>query len=377
MSRPVSLPLLLVVTTLLIEPLSAEEVPRFVAQRSAVQVLAASADTPDSPYLAFPAVLDLGDEVLVSYKHGRSHARDLGATLDWLRLDKAGSRTLAQGTLAEVPGEIMQMGEWARFPNGDIANYIDAQNQGVLRSGLRAVRSTDGGRSFGPVQRVGAVDGVEYGYAFDAITRGETTWMMVMTFTNLSGGKPVYQTSSQPGSVDVIRSDDNGRSWHFVRSITQELGGAPINESAFVADGEGFIVTARGYDGRHWLLRTDAQFQRLAQIEWNAAYSFIHSHLGRPRLFERDGAWYLLGRNPIRGTATQLALFRFHPDTLAISRYVVLDTTDGQPAGDSYYAQPFWQDREGSTRFQVITYKQQQGPGPDIVRLEFDWTEVR
>lgn len=65
----------------------------------------------------------------------------------------------------------------------------------------------DGGRSFGPVQRVGLVDGVEYGYAFDAISRNRSTWMLVMTFANLPGGKLVDKYSSQPGSVDVIRSD--------------------------------------------------------------------------------------------------------------------------------------------------------------------------
>jgi hypothetical protein len=344
-----------------------------------VHVVAASAAMPDRPYLAFPAVLDLGSEVLISFKRGRSHAADPNATLGLLRLDKVSGRVLAQGTLAALPGEIMQMGEWVRFPNGDIANYIDAQDgaQAPLRSGLCVVRSHDGGNTFGPVKRVGLVDGVQYGYAFDATIRGNTTWLLAMTFANLPGGKLVYDTRSRPGSVDVIRSDDNGGTWHFVRSITNELEGAPVNESAFVAHGDGYLITARGYDGRQWLLRADSEFKAVVRTDLNAACEFITSHIGRPRLLQRDGSYYLLGRNwPAKGVM-QLALFRFDPDTLTILRHVVLDNAEGNPVADGYYAQPYWQESGGRMRFQVITFKRGAAKTPDIIRLAFDWEEVR
>ncbi len=251
---------------------AAGEVSTSVAKPLAVEIIAASAETPDRLYLAFPAVVDLGAEVLVSFKRGRLHAGDLDARLEWLCYDKKSGRTLPQGTLAAIEGEIMQMGEWVRFPNGDIANYVDAQKPKSLRTGLAVVRSTDSGRTFGKIERVGLVDGVEYGYAFDSISRNGSTWMLVMTFANLPGGKLVYQSASQPGSVDVIRSDDNGHTWRFVRSLTHELGSVPINESAFIPHSEGFLIASRGYDGRQWLFRTDADFKVVAKTDLRGAH---------------------------------------------------------------------------------------------------------
>lgn len=327
-------------------------------------------------YLAFPTLIELGDEVLVSYKRGKSHGADTGATQELMRLDKATGKVLATGTLASVPGEIMQMGEWVRFANGDVANYIDAQAaKGSLRTGLAVVRSNNGGKTFGPVRRVGVIDGVEYGYAFDSITRGPTTWMLVMTFANLTGGKLVFKKASQPGSVDVIRSDDNGLTWRFVRSITAELGGVPINESALMPHGEGFIVTARGYDDRQWLLRTDAAFKVLQKVELNAVHDFITSHIGRPRLFARDGGYYLLGRNWIEKGVMQLALFKFDPETLAITKHTVLDNAEKQRVADGYYAQAYW--TENNRRLHIITYKRGAEKNASIVKLELDWEAVK
>jgi hypothetical protein len=43
-----------------------------VPQHKKTHVLLEKAKLPDKPYLAFPALIDLGSDVLVSYKHGRS-----------------------------------------------------------------------------------------------------------------------------------------------------------------------------------------------------------------------------------------------------------------------------------------------------------------
>ena len=191
------------------------------------------------------------------------------------------------------------------------------------------------------------VDGVEYGYAFEAITRGQSTWMLAMTFGNLAGGTKAFTTSTQPGAVDVIRTEDNGKTWHFVRSITTELGGAPINESSFAADGDGFLIAARGYEKSQWLLRTDGDFKLVRKVDLAATATPIKGKIGRPRLFTRDGGWYMVCRDnlgpgvsdPATGKSASpmdLSLFKFDPQTLEITRQVLLDNAERSHVADDH-----------------------------------------
>ncbi|MDA3926471.1 MAG: sialidase family protein [Kiritimatiellae bacterium] len=342
-----------------------------------VHVLQDSASFSDRSYLAFPALIDLGIDILVSYKRGKTHAQDPDASLDMIRIGKTGEATSC-GSIAAVDGEIMQMGEWVRFSDGTIANYIDVQKKGSpSRVGLKAVRSTDGGKTFGAVKRVGVIDGVEYGYAFEAITKGKTTWMLVMTFNNLEGGKYPFKRPRLAGSVDVIRSEDNGSSWHFVRSITRELNNAPINESSFAICSDGFIVAARGYDKKQWLMRTDSEFKIKHKVNVTKKNEFITSYVGRPRVFQRDSGWYLLGRNFVAPkTPMRLSMFKFDPETLTVTKHVLLDNDTGEKVADGYYAMPYWRKAEDKTEFNVVTYKRN-AEIKGIIRLAFDWNEVR
>jgi hypothetical protein len=219
--------------------------------------------------------------------------------------------------------------------------------------------------------------------------------MLVMTFANLPGGKSVYKGRPAAGAVDVIRSDDNGRTWRLAGNITSELGNAPINESSFIRHGKGFLVTARGYDNRQWLAEFDGNFKLKRKVDLTAEYTFIESYIGRPRLFARDGHVYLLGRNfcatassantpqpePLTGGSKKhpmrLSLFRVDPASLAITRHVLLDNSASESVSDGYYAMPYWRERDGHTHLNVVTYKKSGGRGPDILRLEYDWEEIR
>lgn len=302
------------------------------------------------------------------------------------------------------PNLIFQDGEFVQFENGDIALYIDVQGQGedardrgIARQGLLEYRSSDHGKSFQEVGKLGLIDGVEYGYVFQGVTDGPTTWMLAMRFSNLPGGNVVDKRWPHAGSVDVVRTDDNGRTWHFVKNLSREFGHIPINESSFMRSGDGFIVATRGYDNRQWLQTTDRNFNLKHQVDLTATYPFIRSYVGRPRVFARDGGCYLMGRNwdkpphnvgSVLGhgqpwtrqpgtTPMKLSLFRFDPVSLAITKRVILDNAEEENVIDGYYAVPYWQARQGRTYFNVITYKCVIGRNPDILRLEFDWDEVR
>lgn len=357
-----------------------------VAPREAERVLvAAKAQPAEFRYAAFPSLLQTGpDEVWIAYKVGRSHATDAGAAIEIVQhVLSTGKTTLLQRLAAPAP-KLYQMGELVRFPDGSIGLYIDVQSVGWdgrhYRAGAETFRWNPARRAFDGPSELGAIDGVLYGYPLDFVSEGPTTWQLVMAFGyHLPGGR---------WSVDAVRSDDNGRSWRFVRNLTEEFGGIRANESAFVRHGDGFIVTTRGYDRIERLHRTSRDFRVQHQVELTGAHPFLNSYIGRPRLFVRDGQGYLLGRNWTRpaGTAAdkasgpsemQLCLFRFDPETLALTSCVILDNADHRRVTDGYYAVVAFSGEREATRLHVITYKALNGAPPDIVRFDYRWTEVK
>ena len=344
-----------------------------------LRVIASAKDGELRRYLAFPALVDLESEVLVSFKRGRSHANDTGAGLDIVRL-RGGRREPSeiQG-IARLDDGIMQMGEWIKFPNGDIASFIDAQKEPrATRIGLRSVRSIKGGKVFEKIQRVGLVGGVEYGYAFDSLVKNGETLVLVMRFANLAGGKSVVPARPHAGSVDVIRSKDNGASWEFVKDLSHEFGDIPINESAFIEHSSGFLVTTRGYDGHQRLHRVDADFSVLKHVDLTEESPFVEREIGRPRLIFRDGNYYLLGRNwTNRDQPMQLCWLRVDPDSLRIVSAVVLDNESGENVTDGYYADVYFRETNGRTLAHVVTYKGLNREPPEIIELTFDWSELR
>jgi hypothetical protein len=130
---------------------------------------------------------------------------------------------------------------------------------------------------------------------------------------------------------------------------------------------------------------TDHEFVPKKQVDLTSTYPFVRSMMGRPRVFEKDGRFYLLGRNwtePMTARTDgnkqmKLSLFRFDPETLAITRHVVLDNAEEEIVRDGYYAAPYWHNRGGREFLNIITYKAARDRFPDIVRFEFDWDEVK
>jgi hypothetical protein len=293
----------------------------------------------------------------------------------------------------------LQNGEFVRFGNGDIACYIDAQKNSrepnsseATRLGLIEFRSSDGGRTFRDVGRVGPVEGVEYGYVFEAITEGRTTWMLAMTFANLPGGESVVASRPKAGAVAVLRTDDNGKTWRRTKDLTATFQ-SPLNESSFMRYKDGFIFACRPYTDEQLLIVTDGEFNTRRRVDLVQRYDFVAKGMGRPRLFERDGKYYLLGRNTLKPGAVllgrpptpesdaanrmRLSLVRFDPESLVVDKHVLLDNAENQRVVSAYYATPYWQSRKGRTYLNIITYKQLFGRMPDIVRFEYEWDEVK
>lgn len=321
-------------------------------------------------YLAFPAITPSGDnEIMISHKRGQAHVNDLGAVLEILRFDLESGRSLQEPIQLAIPNEAMQMGEWVRFPDETLGTYIDAltvDEEGKhIRTGLVGSISRDNGKSFGPLERVGIIDGVEYGYLFDTVTVGQRLYALIMTFEYLAGGRR---------SVDALYTDDNGETWHFIKNLSQEFGDIRINESSLIRYQDGFLITTRGYDSMQRLHQVDMEFNLINETNITEQTPSISSYIGRPRLFSLHGKYFLIGRNwraPDRRIPMELALLRFDPVRLEVEKHFVLDNAEQGEVTDGYYPCPMLVDTGGRTMLNVFDYRALFGNSPDIVRLQF------
>lgn len=352
----------------------------FIPRYQAKQIIVASSQEESPNYFAFPSVLRVApDKILISFKRGTRHGADQEAGLEMVLFNTKDNKIIQREKLSIDAGIIHQMGEWVRFPNGTIKLYIDAQHSGHdkdnYRTGLREISLKKSGAGFtaSASKLSPTVDGREYGYVFDYIVSGNTTYLLVMGFGYRPGGK---------WSVDVIESKDNGKSWRLVRDLTEELGGHKINESAFIPWEDGYIVTTREYGPNQRIYKLDKDFKLLKEHNLSESNEFIENHLGRPRLFERDGQLYLVGRNwrttsEAQGRQMELGLFRIDPGTLDVTKWVVADNADRAKISDGHYAVPYFAERDGTVFLNLIDYRGVNGQHPDIVRHEFLWDEVK
>jgi hypothetical protein len=322
-------------------------------------------------YLGFPAIAPSGDqEIMLSYKRGTDHGWDPGAQLEIIRFDLQSGQAIQDPIQLGIADRIMEMGEWVRFPDGTLGTYIDAQktdnDRNAIRIGLRGAISLDNGKSFGPLERVGVIDGVEYGYLFNSAIVGKRLYALIMTFEYLAGGRR---------SVDALYTDDNGASWYFIRNLSEEFGDIRINESSLIPYKKGFLVATRGYDNLARIHQVDMDFNLIQEANITENNTSMSSYIGRPRLFSYDGAYFLIGRNwpaPNRELPMELALIRFDPETLTVEKHYVLDNEEQGDVTDGYYTCPILVDTGERTFLNVFTYKALFGNSPDILRLQFD-----
>lgn len=362
----------LALALVLCPPLLANPTPTVPAYRIE-ETIVSYRGTGTMDYLGFPAIVPSGeDEIMLSYKRGMDHGWDPGAVLEIIRFDLKSGKAIQEPIQLGIPDRIMEMGEWVRFPDGTLGTYIDAQRTNdqrqAIRIGLRGAISRDNGQSFGPLERVGVIDGVEYGYLFNSTIVGQRLYALIMTFEYLAGGRR---------SVDALYTDDNGTSWHFLRNLSEEFGNIRINESSLIPYKDGFIVATRGYDNIQRLHQVDKEFNLLRQTNLTEETPTVGSHIGRPRLFTYAGKHFLIGRNwrnVDRSIPMELALLRFDPETFKVEEHFVLDNDAQGNVTDGYYTCPIILDTGDRKWLNVFTYKGLFGNSPDILRLQFDST---
>lgn len=361
-------------------------VEKYVPVYTAEQLLI---DGDKNTYLAFPTTLKLSDDtVLIAYKASTAH-KDAKADLDMIVYNPATKQVVRKTTIDATAGEAAQDPELIRMPNGDLVIYLDVQRvtgNGQQRYGIKELRSVDNGVTWsvlsadGTYQSTTQVEkhgyrvlrddrGITYGYAFDAVNVDGTVYMLAMSFPEFA---------LDPGrSVHVIKSCDNGTTWTHVKNLTAMLGIA-VNESTLTICDGGFIIhSRRDPDGgtRGVSFRTDREFNLLAREEYLNEEALIRT-THRPKLFVENGRYYLMGRN-VLPDATSLGLYEIDPITLAPLNYVELKKLSDRGIGESFYAEYYLQQENGSSYFNVITYEDSRHKGhPDIVRYEYAWEEL-
>ncbi len=332
-------------------------------------------DVKDRPYLAFPTVLQTHQDILVSIKRGTKHGGDIQADFDLLRLEPVHHTVLSHQTLGSIPSRIFQLTVPLMLPNGHIHFYTDLQHTGIdrrnYRSGMHYAISTDGGQTVGSWKKLPLIGGVEYGYPFDFIIEGKTVYMLAMSF----GYRP-----GDLWSVAVLRSTDDAKTWKFVKNISKELGGAAINESAFIRTEGGFLVVTRGYpEQQTQISRFDENFS-LVTTKNLTGTGELERLIGWPRIFRKDGSIYILGRIFVpKVPHFQLGLIRLNDKSLAIEQKTILDNENGDlPVKDGYYAGYYWTEKDGATWFNTITYRSLKNEDfPDIIAISFPWNEIK
>ncbi|EAQ78565.1 sialidase family protein [Blastopirellula marina] len=380
---------LLATLTCYAQPVSAQIPSKSPAALSEQKVLDSKsfAAAKENAYLAFPALTETrGGDILISYKRGRRHSQDNGAPLEIVRFDPIQNRVKSRQILGSDPQLIYQMGEWIRFPSGRIGSFVDmqkiAKDKGQNRHhrvGVYYAVSDDEGKTFTEMKPWGPIDGVEYGYVFDAVESSEKTYVLAMTFPELSARNSMFDDQGKRiyGTVAVLSYDEEKDVWSHIRDLNQAFGDILINESCLIESGDGFLVGTRGYDGKFRLHRVDRNFQEQKSNDLTTQYAEFESHLGRPRFIRKDGDLYLLGRNFINGKM-ELALFRIDEESLTVEQRVRLDPASDEKITDGYYAMHYFLKRDGEELFNVITYRRSdKSSHPDLIRLEFAWNDVR
>ncbi|GAB3705977.1 exo-alpha-sialidase [Mariniluteicoccus flavus] len=146
-------------------------------------------------------------------------------------------------------------------PNGDLLAFFDARpamNDVPSPITLVMRRSTDGGRTWQPLQTIRATDGVR-GYGDPSVVVDRTTGRIIVFYaSSVNAGYASSRTGNDPNDpnilhVDVSTSDDHGQTWQRGSLVGP---GMDENKTVELADGR-VLLNIRAAGARRQAISTD------------------------------------------------------------------------------------------------------------------------
>src|SRR5690606_7127828 len=138
------------------------------------------------------------------------------------------------------------------------------------RAPMRWAKAPAGGQEYGKPAVFPTVDGVQYGYPFEGITVDGTTYLLVMTFGYLEGGR---------WSVDVLAPDDSGTTWRRIANLSERLDVPGFNEGTLLPWKDGFLIASRSYDRHARLHEVDSEFNVRKQVDLTETSPWVNAYI--------------------------------------------------------------------------------------------------
>ncbi len=328
-------------------------------------------------YSAFPSVKKISDErAIIIFHRGVKHAYSHGV-LDCIIFNPKTEEVIEQKVIYDDPEYNAQNADLMILPNGDLYITLNVQypNNAADPYESLAFRSTDGGETWVKSQQPTDQFGHHYSVVHDYAIVGNDVYM-------LAHKDPQLNNDVSLNYMCLVKSSDNCQTWEFVKNLKQEMLYV-FNES-----------TIEYYDGKLLFVgRGDKQVTKAALINLDGTVDKIRNigvdfdcigHNGKAEIIVQDGEYYLILRNmlPDVGNAMELPLYRMDPATLSLETYVELQPKNtGTNGGDGFYAESYFQEKDGEMYFNVITYTRAytntSSGVPSIVRFEYKWDEIK
>ncbi len=333
----------------------------------------------DLYYSAFPSVKKVSDErVVIIFHRGVKHAYSHGV-LDCIIYNPTTEEVIEQKVIYD-PGVAeynAQNADLMTLPNGDLYITLNVQHSNSSATAYESLvfRSIDNGDTWEQAGQPTDQLGHHYTVVYDYAIVGNDVYM-------LASKGPVLNNDESLDYMCLVKSSDNCETWEFVSNLTEELQ-YEFNES-----------TIEYYDGKLVFVgRGDKKVTKAALINLDGTVDKIRNigvdfdcidHNGKPEIIVKDGEYYLILRSILNdvGNAMELPLFRMDPATLSLETYIELQPKNtGTNGGDGFYAEGFFQEKDGETYFNVVTYTRAytntSSGVPSIVRFEYKWDEIK